>query len=362
MKNNNDFERTIQFGEKALRHLRANIAPAYPRNYELWFTYVAGFNRHLNEALNDAIRTHGQVPEEVMDEIYDEFLSPSRISDRVEAVNSKFIKEFEHLMGALDDASESTSNYGESLSRANQQLTSVDGSEQVRSVVSRLIEATKEMEERSQSLEDNLAASRQQIDVLHETLEAVRTESMTDALTGIANRKRFDQSLKTAIIEATELQVPLALIFGDIDHFKKFNDTFGHQTGDQVLRLVAHALRSNVKGRDLAARYGGEEFAVIMPQTEIEAAIIVANQIREAIMAKELVKKSTGESLGTITMSFGVAIYRAGEQGDELIARADAALYKAKHAGRNQVISEYDASSMEDSLSDAVSEKMDDVA
>ncbi|MBZ0216143.1 MAG: GGDEF domain-containing protein [Fimbriimonadaceae bacterium] len=342
MKKNKDFERTIQFGEKALRHLRANIAPAYPRNYELWFTYVAGFNRKLNEALNDAIRKYGQVPEEAMDEIYDEFLSPSRITDRVEAVNSKFIKEFEHLMETLDDASESTSDYGKSLSNASHQLTSANGREQINLIVSRLIESTREMEERSKDLEDKLASSRQQIDVLHETLEAVRTESMTDALTGIANRKRFDQTLQTSILEAIEIQEPLALIFGDIDHFKKFNDTFGHQTGDQVLRLVSHALRSNVKGRDLAARYGGEEFAIILPHTDVNAAQIVANQIREAIMAKELVKKSTGESLGTITMSFGIAIYRAGEDGDSFISRADTALYAAKRAGRNCVITEFD--------------------
>ncbi len=99
----------------------------------------------------------------------------------------------------------------------------------------------------------------------------------------------------------------------DIDHFKKFNDTWGHQTGDQVLRLVAMTLKSNIKGKDIAARYGGEEFAAILPETDLEGAVIVADNIRKAIQAKELLKRSTNEKLGRMTASFGVAMYRPGD-------------------------------------------------
>ena len=98
----------------------------------------------------------------------------------------------------------------------------------------------------------------------------------------------------------------------DIDHFKRFNDTWGHQTGDQVLRLVAMTLKSNIKGKDMAARYGGEEFAAILPETDLEGAMIVADNIRKAVQAKELLKRSTNEKLGRITASFGVAMFRAG--------------------------------------------------
>lgn len=340
MTGHSDFERTIQFGETAIKHLRVHEAPAYPKNYELWYTYVAGYNRQLNQALNALIKDHGKITPEIMDQIYEDFLSPNRMGDRVEEVNSKFVKEFEVLMSALESASDSTSNFGESLSNANEELKSATGSDQIKMVVQKLVTATKNMESKTASLEDSLAASRQQIDTLHETLEAVRTESMTDALTGIANRKMFDQSIDKEIANADETGEPLSLVFGDIDHFKKFNDTYGHQTGDQVLRLVAFSIRETVKGRDLAARYGGEEFAVILPQTKLDAAMIVSDQMRRAVMAKELVKKSTGESLGTITMSFGVSLYRPGETAETLIARADAALYSAKAAGRNCVLSE----------------------
>jgi diguanylate cyclase len=128
----------------------------------------------------------------------------------------------------------------------------------------------------------------------------------------------------------------------DIDHFKQFNDTHGHQTGDQVLRLVGAAIKGSVKGRDVAARYGGEEFSIILPATTIDSAVLVADQIRQAIMAKELIKRSTGESLGRITMSFGVAAHREGERPENLIERADACLYASKRNGRNRVTDEND--------------------
>ena len=112
----------------------------------------------------------------------------------------------------------------------------------------------------------------------------------------------------------------------DIDHFKKFNDCFGHLTGDQVLRLVAMSVKQNVKGQDTAARYGGEEFAIVLPNTVLRSAITVADHIRRAVMTKELMKRSTGEHLGRVTISIGVAtLHKATAPG--LIERTDACLY-----------------------------------
>src|SRR5262249_5059635 len=128
----------------------------------------------------------------------------------------------------------------------------------------------------------------------------------------------------------------------DIDHFKKFNDTYGHLTGDQVLRLVAQAVKQNVKGQDIAARYGGEEFAVILPQTPLRQALTVADHIRRAVVAKELIKRSTGENLGRVTISVGVATLHKSETTQALLERADACLYAAKRSGRNLVVCETD--------------------
>ena len=126
----------------------------------------------------------------------------------------------------------------------------------------------------------------------------------------------------------------------DIDHFKNFNDFLGHQTGDKGLRLVANCLSENVKGRDTAARYGGEEFTVILRQTGLSDAINLANQIRGTVESKKLVKKSTGDVLGQITISIGVAQLAPDDQAETLVQRADTCLYRAKHLGRNRVIGE----------------------
>lgn len=144
--------------------------------------------------------------------------------------------------------------------------------------------------------------------------------------------------MEKAIAEALETNEAMSLMLTDIDHFKTFNDNFGHLTGDQVLRLVAMSVKHNVKGEDTTARYGGEEFAVILPNTILRAAVTVAEHIRRAVMAKELVKRSTGEHLGRMTISIGVATLRKGDTGQSLIERADTCLYAAKRHGRNRVI------------------------
>ncbi len=168
----------------------------------------------------------------------------------------------------------------------------------------------------------------------------MQKEALTDALTGIPNRKSFDMRLRVAAREARENEEPLSLLFADIDHFKHFNDTFGHQIGDQVLRLVARTLTDSVKGRDTPARHGGEEFAIILPQTPLNAARIVADQIRLGLMRRRLVGRDRRDNYGSVTLSFGAAEYRPGESLTTFVERADAALYFAKRHGRNRVATE----------------------
>jgi len=335
-----EFERSIAYGEAALTYLKGNRTPAYPRNYELWYVYAAGFNRELNKAVNEALKRLGHLPEELTQRFYDEFLSPVRLSDRVGEVSTRVSRELDQIINLLEESGGNAESYGASLRSAADIIGSAGTKQQIRTALEKVIAATVSMEQYNSALEKQLKESRVQITELQESLEAIRYESLTDQLTGLANRKHFDQSLERAIDVAARRGEPLSLVLCDIDHFKKFNDTYGHQTGDQVLRLVGAAIKSTVKGRDLAARYGGEEFGIILPNTSLEAGVTVANQIRSAVMAKELIKRSTGESLGRITMSAGVATLRPLESRDSLIERADACLYASKHNGRNRVTSE----------------------
>jgi len=163
---------------------------------------------------------------------------------------------------------------------------------------------------------------------------------MTDALTGIPNRKLFDIKLRREATEAAETGDALSLLMIDVDYFKKFNDTYGHIVGDQVLRLLGAVLTSCVKGRDTAARYGGEEFAIILPDTNLDGARTVGEEICAQVGEKKVLNKKTGEDFGRLTISVGVGTFKNGEPLVELIARADGALYQAKQQGRNRVVTE----------------------
>jgi diguanylate cyclase len=221
-------------------------------------------------------------------------------------------------------------------------LGRVNDREGVRTIIQSLVESGQEMAQNNQKLEARLSASKQEINQLQENLEAVRTESLTDPLTTLSNRKYFDQALEREIAAAAAKNEPLSLLITDIDNFKSFNDRYGHLTGDHVLRLVAAACKQNVKGQDIAARYGGEEFVVLLPDTTLRSAVAVADQIRRSVMTKELIKRSTGEHLGRITISIGVATLHRGENAAVLIGRADSCLYAAKRSGRNRVVCETD--------------------
>jgi diguanylate cyclase (GGDEF)-like protein len=164
-----------------------------------------------------------------------------------------------------------------------------------------------------------------------------------DALTGIANRRAFDQALDQEWRRSLRTGMELSLLLIDVDCFKLYNDTYGHVAGDHCLQRVAQVLAGSARrAGEVAARYGGEEFAVVLPNTVLRSAITVADHIRRAVMTKELMKRSTGEHLGRITVSVGVATLRPGDTVVSLIERADTCLYAAKRAGRNRVISETD--------------------
>ena len=203
-------------------------------------------------------------------------------------------------------------------------------------VVEALVASTKEMQETNKALEARLATSKLQINNLQHSLDAIRNESLTDPLTSLGNRKFFDRAIDNAIQNAIETAEPLTLLMLDIDHFKSFNDNYGHLTGDQVLRLVALSLKQTIKGQDITARYGGEEFAVVLPNTALRQALTVADNIRRAVMSKQLKKKSTGEILGRVTISVGVSMLQPGDDRDRLIERADACLYAAKRDLRSR--------------------------
>lgn len=335
-------ERTFAFAEIALGQIRSLKQPAVPRNYEIWYVYATGYNPGLNNAINETLSRTGRLTEADLEQIYDTYLSQSRMSDRLDKVGARVLGEIDEVMNLITEALGNTAAFGDQLLSTTKSLNESHDKKSLIAIVEALIQSTKSMQENNQVMEARLNASRQEISTLQQNLDEIRAESMTDPLSGLGNRKFFDRQIDRLTDEARKSDEPLTLLLLDIDHFKSFNDNYGHLTGDQVLRLVAQTLRQNVKGRDVTARYGGEEFAVLLPATPMRQALTVADNIRRAVMSKELKKKSTGEILGRVTISIGVAALAETDDPLTLIDRADACLYAAKRNGRNRVICETD--------------------
>jgi diguanylate cyclase len=337
-----DHERTMAFAEVALGQIKCLRQTAVPRNYEIWYVYATGYNAALNQIINETLARNGKLTEADLEQIYDAYLSPINTSERIDKVGARVIGEIDDVMSLISDALGMSTSYDATLSDATQQLTGAHTREQVKAIAETLLASTRQMRNTNKALQDRLSRSKSEISNLHQSLEAIRAESLTDPLTGLGNRKHFDQSIEAAVQAALANGEPLSLMMFDIDHFKSFNDNYGHLTGDQVLRLVGMSLKQTIKGQDITARYGGEEFAVVLPNTALRQALTVADHIRRAVMAKELKKKSSGEILGRVTISVGVSMLKPGDDTDALIERADACLYAAKRNGRNRVICEAD--------------------
>jgi diguanylate cyclase len=336
----NRHERTQALAKTALAVMAERQVPPTPENYQLFFAYAAGENPAVSKIIGDMVAGRRPFTPAVLEDLRERFFAAAREDKAVENFGTGVQGAMNAVIETLQAAGRDTVAYGRTLSAASGELGGDQSPDGLRKLVDGLMGATQAMESRTKDLETKLQHSSSEIGELKIKLDSIRKESLTDTLTGIANRKAFDTELANAIEQARANGEPLCLVMCDIDKFKQFNDSWGHQTGDHVLRLVAHCLSENVKGRDTAARYGGEEFAVILRQTTLDSALTLANQIRISVEGKKLVKKSTGDILGTITISGGVALLTAEDVPATLIQRADECLYAAKNAGRNCIISE----------------------
>jgi diguanylate cyclase len=330
------------FAKTALALMGNAGVMATPENFELFYAYASGENPAIAEAMDEILNSKQPLQPELLAELRLRCLSDARVAVTMESLGGNITALIEGVQDRLDNSARDTADYMDMLSAATGELSAPRSPADLRKLADRLIAATRAMEQRAQSLEGELQASSQQVTELRSKLADVHKESLTDPLTHIANRKAFDDAMDAAH-QAVAAGEAVCLLICDVDNFKSFNDSWGHQTGDQVLRLVASCLSENVKGRDTAARYGGEEFAVLLRGTGLDDATLVADQIRGTVEAKKLVKKSTGGLLGTITISIGVAQLAPGETVEAVIRRADACLYGAKRNGRNLVINQKDS-------------------
>jgi diguanylate cyclase len=328
---------TNELSEKSLARIKKEAILPTPENYELWYVYYARSIPEVVRVIDGVIENGQAITDYLCSELYNRFFSDLRNEETVRNSGAQVQSTIESVTGAVQGVKEATQNYGKRLSEANTKITNAKSQVEIQEVVRMATDSTKEMINQSSVLEKMLLESNAAMEEMRRDLEHVRREAMTDGLTGLANRKAFDGEFDRLFQDATRSQASFTLLMLDIDHFKAFNDNFGHQVGDQVLRLVARTLKDSIKGKDFAARYGGEEFSIILPDTDLAGAVIVGNALRKAVASKDVINRSTGKILGRITMSVGVAQFNGDKTPDDLIERADSALYIAKHNGRNQV-------------------------
>ena len=322
-----------ELAKSALQEMEAAGVWPTPLNFEIWLHSLSAPDSGLALELR-RILSNGPLTEDESERLAAEYLPRARLSDEIRDAGAQLSKELSSVAGAIADAQRNQASYGETLAEADQNLTS--GSD-VQKTIQNLAAATRKVSAENAALEQRLSESTREVGKLREHLEQVRREAMTDALTKLANRKAFDDELERQCIFAAERGQPLALAVLDIDHFKRFNDTWGHQTGDQVIRYVASVLSRLAIPPRVAARYGGEEFALIFPAESAASVQAALEHTRREIASRSLKRRSTNEDLGAVTISIGLAEWSTGETPACLLERADAALYTSKRGGRNKL-------------------------
>jgi diguanylate cyclase len=333
-----DFEYATSVAEKAMRSMAEQHVPPTPNNFHVWFKYTLGAPPVLKRAIDILIGNKRKFDAHTNRDIYESYVGSKAadeavaydVSQQLQAVMASArqflttaIADNRTQMAAINDVSERTE-------------AGLDPKVLIESLMSELAKAAT----RATRLEASFVEKSRELDTIRDSLIKSEERAKTDTLTGLPNRRALEEFFRKTQLAALEQGEAVSALLIDIDHFKRFNDEFGHGVGDQVLRLMARVLRERVREIDLPARYGGEELIVVLPSADLAAGTVVAERIRRCIAECHMTRRSTGEALPGITVSIGVAQFQGGESMADLIDRCDRALYLAKKTGRNRVVTE----------------------
>ncbi len=334
-----DFEYATAVAEKAMRSMAQQRVPPTPNNFHTWFKYSLGTSPDLKRAIDILVGNKRKFDTTTNHDLFATYVAPhttgeidlNNVSQQLHTVMASAkqfltvaIADNRSQIKAINDVADQT------------EVVGVDPKLLVENLLNELAKTVT----RATKLEASFVESTRELDVIRDSLSKSEERARTDALTGLPNRHALDEFFRVAQIAAMEKGEPLSVLLIDIDHFKSFNDNFGHGVGDQVLRLMAKVLRERVRDIDLPARYGGEELLAVLPGANLAACAAVAERIRRSISECSITRRSTGEVLPSITVSIGVGEFQMGEAMSDLIDRCDRALYRAKGTGRNRVVTE----------------------
>ncbi len=310
--------------------------PVTPQNYDIWYRYVSGENCGLSTVIDDMIARDEQFTEETMNTLHEQF-SNNVHQDELEELREELQSLVTEMYKSVGEIAGQSNGLSDTLIDSALLMSSADSVQDIRDIISQVVSDTREFGEKSAKLGGQFDKAQQEMAVMRKTLTSLQNEIRRDELTGIPNRKAFDEMIEKQISLGKRKNRPFSLFMIDIDHFKAVNDTYGHIIGDEILKFIARRLDMRLRTEDMIARFGGEEFTAILPETKLIDAVIVANALREYFSKTRLTRDTEPKTIGQVTISIGVAEYKTGETIKDIIARADAALYDAKESGRDQV-------------------------
>ncbi len=312
--------------------------PITPVNYALIYFYISGDDLDLNDQLQPLIDDPSQWNSERASELFDRYICIQASSEANKKMREELLSTVANILGMLIDLAGKTAMSNGALEKHMENLASTREPEQILHIAADIISETRHFVDETKMFESSLADSTQEIQILKSELDDARRQATRDPLTGLNNRRGFNKALESISRTSQQDKSTFCFLLIDIDHFKKINDTYGHLVGDKVLVGLSSVLSKHVRGGDYLARYGGEEFAIIMPETLITGAFTVAENLRKSIERLRLKHVKTGEHIGQVTISIGVACSRADESVQDMIERCDKALYRAKSLGRNRTV------------------------
>lgn len=314
--------------------VKYNIPPN-PLNYALWYTYVSHKLPSLNTQMDQTLETYGTCPTLLGEQMFREHVISDEVAES-EQVQNQLVALTQNLQEHAHTAAEHTTSFGVILEDSLAELSEpVNDGVELESIITRLAENTASISQTTNDFQEKIAAAQAEIAFLKEELQRTRQDARIDALTGLFNRRVFDAEL--AQIAGSKSNKVTTLIMIDIDHFKQFNDNYGHLMGDKVLQYFGKVLKETCKEPALPVRYGGEEFAVLMIGQSAKEAAELAEGLRSKIQAIRIKQKKSGKVISSITASFGISQRIENEPAEQTIERADKALYRAKENGRNRV-------------------------
>jgi len=327
-------EKTAEIFRLALARLTELNLPVSPLYYSLFFAYYTGFDSRINESM-DKLIDNEQLNVDEARTLALKYMMYCK-STILEELRLQMLDTLNVSLKSISELSGSTSSTNDRLQEHINALQESEKAEDIANTLSSVIQQVTGLLSESKSFEHELKESSDNLDSLKVQLIHARSKAFTDALTGLNNRHSLNEKLEQLIGDRRFRGNGFSMLMVDIDHFKVINDTYGHLTGDKVLKAIAATLTKRTRDTDFVSRFGGEEFIILLPQTSLNNAFRVAESIRTSIQKISVKTRETADSIHALTASFGVAVHREGETADELIDRCDKAMYRAKQGGRDR--------------------------